>query len=163
MIKFAETFNAYICDGDAITWRHGQWLAAAKVLRDAGSGPPDQEDEGFWPSLDPSDPGYIGPKSKSTLRRRMAAWQRDEWWWCGVEVTLYRLNPGVDPAGRWDEEDLSEVDQGSLWCIGCNYPTFRKRDRPNAYLDTVADDLLREVLHNNLPGLVFDVMEARSK
>lgn len=93
-------------------------------------GAPDERQDGFWPSLDPDDAGYIGNKPKSTLVRHMAhaeqvmqAWKDDEWFYCGVAVTVER--EGVQLTGQYDH---------ALWGIACNYPERNKRRRPNDYL-----------------------------
>jgi hypothetical protein len=161
---FTTDFNRYAMVDDTIECTIAQWTFVAVIRRDDSSGPPDQEHDGFWPSLDPRDDGYIGPKSKSTLRRRMARarqimtdWERDKWFWCGIELCAYHVSDE-------DSEDdlLRNVNRNtSTWCIECNYPTFRKRDRPNAYLRTVANDLLREALASLMHPLQLAVYESR--
>ena len=90
----------------------------------------------------PDGEGYIGNKSKSTLARRMAhaeqvmqAWKDDEWFYCGVAVTVER--EGVRLTGQYDH---------AVWGIECNYPERNKRHRPNAYLAEVASELIGEAM-----------------
>ena len=91
-----------------ITWE--------KVVKpDYDSSPPDIMSDGYWPSKDPSDPGYIGENPKvsyaeqfAAAKRRLRAYDRGEWWYVGVKAratiaikwshgtTTYRLDsPGV--------------------------------------------------------------------
>ncbi|MDE2101393.1 MAG: hypothetical protein KGL39_29365 [Patescibacteria group bacterium] len=134
----------YICDGDAISTapdRDGVFFRAT-VERDDSGDRPDERQEGFWPTLNPADAGYIGPRSKSTLRRAQAraqrimdAWRNDEWWYVGVVIRAYRvLGHAMLETGHVQ----------SLWGIECNYPASERNRHPNAYLTMVANDLLAE-------------------
>lgn len=154
---------------------NGYWLRA-RLLRDDTSGPPDKEQDGFWPSLDPRNDGYIGlnpktglPYSPSTFKRRMARakeimsqWEHGDWWWCGVIVEVYRES---------DDDDYGSgvLGEAALWGIECNWPTGKKR-RPydNSYLWTVANDLIPEALddaetNGRLHPVVAAVLKARIK
>ena len=137
-------FDTYVCEGDTVELEIDGFTLTATVYRDDDSGAPDQEQDGFWPSLDPKDAGYIGPKSKSTLARHIArakevmqAWKDDEWFWCGVAVTVSK-----------DGIQLTDDYAHACWGIGCNYPTFRKSDRANSYLSQFADDYIQEALQD---------------
>lgn len=137
-------FDSYVCEGDTVKIEIDGFTLVATVYRDDDSGAPDTEQDGFWPSLDPNDPGYIGRKSKSTLARHMArakevlqAWKDDEWFWCGVAVTVSK-----------DGIQLTNDYAHALWGIECNYPIFRKRDHPNSYLSQVADEYIEEALQD---------------
>ena len=143
MNHFSSSFDAYACTGDTITAQVEGFTITARVERDDDSGAPDKECEGFWPSLNPRNAGYIGPKSESTLARHMAratevmrAWRKDEWFWCGVVLSISRNGIELDNHAA------------SLWGIECNYPTFTKAQekRSNAYLTEVANDLLSEAV-----------------
>ena len=136
-------FDHYVCDGDTVTLDIDGFTLTATIYRDDGCGAPDERDDGFWPSLDPDDAGYIGNKSKSTLARHMAfaeqvmqAWKDDEWFYCGVAVTVER--EGVQLTGQYDH---------ALWGIECNYPARNKRHRPNDYLAQVASEHIEEALN----------------
>jgi hypothetical protein len=136
-----QGFRDYVCEGDSITCEVDGFEVTATVRYDTNSGAPDREQDGFWPSLDPKDAGWIGPKSKATLARRMAraqavmdAWKNDEWFWCGIVVSVSRN--GIEIDGH----------AASLWGIECNYPVFRRGQRANAYLVEVANELLDEAL-----------------
>ncbi len=67
-----------------ITW-------SMHLEHDDTCGPPDQEQDGYWPSLDPNDAGYIGKASKVELalqyaaaQERMTAWEACGWHYVGV-------------------------------------------------------------------------------
>lgn len=130
-------FDRYVCEGDSVSLEIDGFTVTARIYRDDCSDRPDERQDGFWPSLDPNDAGYIGPKSKSTLARHMAkakaivkAWENDEWFYCGVCLTVEK--EGVQLTGRYDH---------ALWGVECNYP-----GSDNSYLTDVAHDLLDEAL-----------------
>lgn len=132
-------FDSFVCDGDTVTLEIEGFTLTATIYRDDDCSAPDERQDGFWPSLDPNNDGYIGPKSKSTLARHMArarevlrSWQADEWFYVGVAVTVEK--DGVQLTGDYDH---------ALWGIECNYPFGRN---PNHYLSTVADNYIGEAL-----------------
>lgn len=52
---------------------------------------PDEAQDGFWPSSDPDDDGYIGPNGNldeayAEAKARMRAWEDGEWNWVGVRA-----------------------------------------------------------------------------
>ena len=135
-------FDRYVCEGDTVTLDIDGFTLTATIYRDDDDGAPDERDNGFWPSLDPNNAGYIGNKSKSTLARHMAfaeqvmqAWKDDEWFYCGVAVTVER--EGVQLTGQYDH---------AVWGLECNYPERNKRHRPNDYLAQVASEYIGEAL-----------------
>ena len=136
-------FNRYICEGDTVTLDIDGFTLTATIYLDDDLDAPDERDDGFWPSLDPDDAGYIGNKSKSTLARHMAfaeqvmqAWRDGEWFYGSVAVTVER--EGVQLTGRYDH---------AVWGLECNYPERNKRCRPNAYLAEVASELIGEAMN----------------
>lgn len=138
--KFPKAFHKYVCEGDTLAIEHNGISYVAKIVRDDDTESPDKRDDGFWPSLDPESTGYIGPKSKSTLRKHMArakatleAWNKDEWFYCGVMISA-----------SFDDIEL-DANVASLWGIECNYPKYGRHD-PNAYLTEVANELLGEAI-----------------
>ncbi len=146
---FTTDFDRYVCEGDTITCEVDGFTVTARIERDNDMGAPDKEHDGFWSSLDPNDPGYIGKKSQRTLQRRLAferevmrAWEDDEWFWCGVCLTVEKA--GIQLTGDY---------AASLWGIDCNYPTRGKR-RPNTYLREVANELLSDALAEARAALV---------
>lgn len=137
---FKKPFSNYACEGDTITATSGRFTLTARLYRDDCSDAPDERQDGFWPSLDPNDAGYIGPKSQRTLERHkakaveaMPAWRADEWFYCGVAVTV-----------ECEDVQLTAQYANAIWGIECNYPSTRKH--PNEYLLTVANELAEEAL-----------------
>lgn len=173
---FEADMKRYLYPEDEIaTFELGDryWLRA-KLMRDPDGRPPDKHMDGFWPSLDVNDDGWIGlnpktgkPKSRSTWRRHMArakaimkAWEEDDWWWTGVIVEVY-------PFDAWLESDhMGEpLGEAALWGIECNWPTFKKgQPYDNTYLLTVANDLIGEALQDaGVPRLVATVLRTREE
>lgn len=141
---FTTPFGSYVCDHDAIACEVGPLTVRAWTERDDCADRPDERSEGYWPSLDPESAGYIGPKSRRTLARHMTraktvmnAWINDDWDYCGVCVRVYL-----------GDVPLTDKYAHTVWGIERNYPTFNKRDAasPNAYLMTVANELLSDAL-----------------
>ena len=73
---------------------------------------PDERDDGFWPSQDPTAAGYVGAtdfeEQQTKATERMDAWRRGDWQYVGVQAearclvvrhrvgTFYTLrSPGV--------------------------------------------------------------------
>jgi hypothetical protein len=134
---FTKGFNKYACDGDSITCTVEGFDCTATIYHDDCGDRPDERDDGFWPSLDPKSAGYIGEKSKSTLARQtakakevMAAWERDEWWYVGVAVTVSKND--IQLTGRFDH---------ACWGVDCNYP-----GSDNSYLMDIANEELGSAL-----------------
>jgi hypothetical protein len=64
-------------------------------------------------------------------RKIIAAWEADEWFYCGIVVTVFR--EGV------------KLGEAHLWGIEANFP-FGKQKTRHAYHLTVANELLDEAL-----------------
>ena len=136
-MAFGETFDSYVCEGDIITAQVDGYTVTARVVRDDSPDAPDQRQDGFWPTLDPQDTGYIGAgKTDADLEQAMAkakavmdAWEADEWFYCGIVVRVSRAGITLDDHAA------------SLWGIEANYP-----DSDNAYLTEVARELVPEAL-----------------
>ncbi len=141
-MAFTTGFDTYVCAGDTISCHVDGFDVTARVHYDDDTTPPDERCDGFWPSLDPKSDGWIGAKSKRTLERRtaearevMRSWKADEWFYCGVALTVSRN--GVTLTNEFSH---------ALWGVEANYPQQRKGAAPNAYLREVANDLLDEAL-----------------
>ena len=136
-MSFRERFDTYVCEGDTVTTEANGYTVTARILRDDCPDAPDQRQDGFWPSLDPHDAGFIGAGRSqddldtATARARaiMDAWEQDEWFYCGVVLAVSRGGVVLDDHAA------------SLWGIEANYP-----DSDNAYLSEVAEELLPEAL-----------------
>ena len=136
-MSFKSEFGTFVCEGDSISCDVDGLHCVATLYRDDCCDAPDERDDGFWPSLDPNDAGWIGPKSKRTLARHAAkvqavmdAWKRDEWHYFGVAVVIYK-----------SEVQLTSKYGNALWGIAGNYP-----GADNSYLRCVANELLPEAL-----------------
>lgn len=131
---FTKSFDKYVCEGDYIECTVGDFECRATVYRDECSNKPDERDDGFWPSKDKKAAGYVLPKNYEAemvkAKRVMAAWEADEWFYCGIAITVTKC--GVHPNGKYGV---------ALWGVEANYP-----DSDNAYLLEVANELLGEAI-----------------
>lgn len=137
-VKFTESFQDYVCEGDSIACRHGALYITAKLYRDDLTVEPCQDkpnelDEGFWPVRGDyqSDRGY--QRAYNRAKRIMEAWKNDEWHYYGIAVTI-----------QCGGLELVEKFQHAVWGVEGNYPSGRKHR--NAYLTTVANELLCEAM-----------------
>lgn len=136
-MSFTETFDAYVCLGDSITCEVQGYTVEARICHDDTGGRPDQRQDGFWPSLDRNEAGFIGDgktiddfaREQAKAQAIMDAWKNNNWFYCGVILSV-------------KIEDVDITDHGaSLWGIEANYP-----DSENDYLTEVANELLDEAL-----------------
>jgi hypothetical protein len=139
---FTKEFDSYVCEGDSITCTVAGFDCRATLYRDDCRDRPDESDCGFWPSLDPTKAGYIGPKSRHALARAtakaqriMEAWQNDEWHYFGVAITVSKN--GVELTSEYGN---------ALWGIEGNWPGYRKGRNPNKYFRQVANELLPDAI-----------------
>ncbi|HEY4356013.1 MAG TPA: hypothetical protein VGN16_09720 [Acidobacteriaceae bacterium] len=142
---FLTNFNQYACEGDTLTAQHEGFTLTATIYRDEDATKPDERQDGFWPSLDPKDAGFIGEgKTQSDLRFAYAAaetvmneWKADNWFYVGVAVTVSRAD--IQLTGKYGN---------ALWGIECNYPRCSETMLAlrNSYLGDVADELAEETL-----------------
>lgn len=145
---FIQHFDKFACHGDSISCEKDGFTITATIYRDDSSDAPDQRDEGFWPSKNPDDCGYIGENPATSYddqmkraKEIMEAWKDDEWFYCGIVLSVSKN--GV----------MLEKHAASCWGIECNYPINPNETRenmpgsfPNYYLNEVANDLLSEAL-----------------
>lgn len=131
---FSKSFGKYVCEGDTITATVDGFDVVATVYRDDCGDAPDERQDGFWPSLDSKSAGFVYPENfeaeHAKAERVMRAWRNDEWFYCGIDVTVSRN--GVPLTDRY---------ANALWGIEANYP-----DTANEYLLTVANELLPEAI-----------------
>lgn len=140
--QFTSSFDNYACEGDTIEASVNGFDITARLVRDDTPDAPDERQDGYWPSLDKNDPGYIGERDAQEFSRQMdrakavmEAWKNDEWFYCGVALSISRNGVCLDDHAA------------SLWGIECNYPKDETRDyEPNSYLTEVANELLSEAL-----------------
>lgn len=138
---FTQRFAGYAFPGDSISCEVDGFVVTAILEHDPDAGPPDEAYDGFWPSLDPQDCGYIGDgMTEEDLRRETAraqiildSWRLDRWFYCGVRLSVAKAGVTLDDSAA------------SLWGIECNFPE-RDGGTDNGYLQEVANDLLPEAL-----------------
>ena len=136
-MAFIERFDSYVCEGDTITAQVDSYAITARVVRDDTPDAPDQRQDGYWPTLDPQDAGYIGAgktdadleAAKAQAKAVMDAWEADEWFYCGIVVCVSRAGITLDEHAA------------SLWGIEANHP-----GSDNAYLTEVARELVPAAL-----------------
>ncbi|WP_206741503.1 hypothetical protein, partial [Hyphomonas chukchiensis] len=96
-MAFRERFDRYVCEGDSIDCEIDGFRVTARIVRDDCPDAPDKRQDGFWPSLYINDPGFIGPgnnfrarlaKAQAEAEAVMEAWRKDEWFYCGVVLTI---------------------------------------------------------------------------
>jgi hypothetical protein len=136
---FTQQFGKFVCEGDTITCvvetLNGIFDVTATVYRDDCADPPYERQDGFWPSRDPKNAGYVkGEKAyceaQALAERVLDAWNNDEWFYCGIAVTVSKN--GIELTGRYNN---------ALWGIEANYP-----DSDNSYLTEVANELISEAV-----------------
>lgn len=137
-MSFTEHFDSFVCEGDCISCEAGGLRVVARIVRDDCPDAPDERQDGFWPSEHIGDPGFIGPgpnwrqrlaEAKATAEAIMEAWRKDEWFYCGIVLSVSR------------EEIVLCEHAASLWGVEANYP-----GSDNSYLTEVANELLPEAL-----------------
>ena len=135
---FTEPFSSFVCPGDTITFETEGFTVSARIVPDDCPDPPDQREDGFWPSLYRDAPGFIGPgpnhrqrfsEAQAKAEALMEGWRKGEWFYCGIVLSVSL--DGVELAPH----------AASLWGIEANYP-----ETDNSYLTEVAGDLLPEAL-----------------
>lgn len=110
-------------------------LYTAKIYRDDDCKAPDEEQDGFWPSLDPNADGYIGSDPARSFEVQqagceavMARYRAGKMIHCGVAVTASKA--GVELTREYDH---------ALWRVDINWPWGN-----NDYLTEVANELLAD-------------------
>jgi len=135
---FTERFSSFVCPGDVITCQTEGFTVSARIIPDDCPDPPDQRQDGFWPSLYKDAPGFIGPgnnfrarfaKAQAEAEAIMEGWRKGDWFYCGIILSVSL--DGVELAPH----------AASLWGVEANYP-----DTDNSYLTEVAANLLPEAL-----------------
>tara|TARA_R110001599_G_scaffold28580_1_gene98681 strand:+ start:151 stop:759 length:609 start_codon:yes stop_codon:yes gene_type:complete len=98
-MAFRERFDRYVCEGDSIAVEIDGFRVTARIVRDDCPDSPDERQDGFWPSLNIGDPGFIGPgnnfrerltKAQADAEAVMDAWRKDEWFYCGIVLAIER-------------------------------------------------------------------------
>lgn len=120
-----ESFGKYVIPGDTITWKDGPFTLEARIEQDSETRPDD------FDGMDPKD---------------VAAWNRDEWFYCGITVSV--VDDGADYSALDAYADREHIIQKryrgcseSLWGIEANYP-----GTDNSYLTQTAHELGEQVV-----------------
>lgn len=119
---FTQSFDKYVCEGDAISTNYEGFDFVATVYRDTDY----RIDDDDCHNPDQSVTGCNDEQFERLLSARKA-WFNDEWFYCGIVLSAYKNGILID-------DHIA-----SLWGIECNYP-----DSDNSYLLKVANDLLDE-------------------
>lgn len=122
--QFTKPFGAYVCEGDSIRCEANGFTVTARIVRDPDSRIDDDDSH----NPDQSVTGCDDEQQKTLLANRKA-WENDEWFYCGVVLSVERNGITLDKRAA------------SLWAIEANYP-----GSDNAYLLDVANELLPEAL-----------------
>ena len=85
--------------------------------------------DGWGPSQGEDTPGQRAARAVEADFQALRAWCRDEWWYCGLVLSVYRAGVALDEHAA------------SLWRIDLNHP-----QGDNGYLTVVANELLDEAL-----------------
>ena len=137
-MTFTQKFDNFVCIGDTIACTVDGYTVTARISQDETQDAPDERQDGFWPSLYKDDAGFIGAgngwrdrfdTAQARAEKVMAAWKNDEWYYCGVILSVAVDGLTLDRFAA------------SLWGIEANYP-----DSDNAYLTEVANELLPEAI-----------------
>jgi len=135
---FTERFSSFVCPGDVITCEIEGFTVSARIIPDDCPDPPDQRQDGFWPSLYKDAPGFIGPgnnfrarfaDAQATAEAIMEGWRKGEWFYCGIVLSV--SVDGVELAPH----------AASLFGLEANYP-----ETDNSYLTEVAENLLPDAI-----------------
>lgn len=130
-------FSSRVDEGDSVSVTIDGITLTATVYRDDCTDKPDERQDGFWPSLDPNDAGYIGDKTKAELavetafaEKVMRKFKAGDMFYVGVAVTASKA--GFTLTGRYEH---------ALWGVECNYPSREANGRAdNSYLTECIQD-----------------------
>jgi hypothetical protein len=123
--RFSSSFDEYVCEGDTITAEIDGFTVIARIERD--------EDSHIDDDCHDTDQDVTGcdDEQQAKLLSARKAWQNDEWFYCGIVLSVSRRGVMLD-------EHAS-----SLWSIEANYP-----ESNNGYLTEVANELIEEAIES---------------
>ncbi len=136
-MSFTEKFRDYVCVGDSISCTIGDYTITARLEGDENGERPDERQDGFWPSFDRNEDGFIGDgkiiadfaAEQENSKSIMETWERDEWFYCGVILSV-----------KIEDIELTRH-ATSLWGLEANF-----LDTKNENLTQTANELLPEAL-----------------
>jgi hypothetical protein len=124
----------------------------ATIHRDDDSGRPGDNDEGFWPSLDRSAPGWIGDNPPKPYEQQMAEceaviarWKAGKMVYCGIVLSARKAHASLIPAYEC-----------ALWGLDINWP-----HGDNGHLLETANELLRDAVLTAEAALAKAIESAR--
>lgn len=124
MNDFTRNFDQYTCIGDSIECEIDGYTVTARIEFDQDY----KIDDDDCHNPDQAVTGCDDEQFARLLKNR-EAWFNDEWFYCGVVLSVSRAGVTLDDHAA------------SLWGIECNYP-----DGDNSYLREVANELLPEAI-----------------
>lgn len=123
------------------------------IEEDTTHGRPDEDDEGFWPSLDPKAPGYVGKNPKvpfdaqmAQAKNRMREFEDGEWSYIAVRARAFVQIP----IGGTSVVNYTITSPG-LWGIESD---------SSAYLDEVFEEEKAQLIEHLKLFSDFEVKEA---
>ena len=133
-IQFKEKFRRYVCGGDSISLDIDNITITATIWHDLDHGPPDKEDEGFFPSRNKESPWYVPPEEFEEAHKKacilLEQYHDREWGYFWMEMSIYIGESLID-------NNLDSM--GGLWG---NHP----KDPTNSFLQDTANELLPEAV-----------------
>ena len=122
---YTDKFDAFVCQDDSITVDVDGFTATARIEYDETYNIDDDDCH----NTDQTITGCNDKQFKELLSNRQA-WFNDEWFYCGVVISVSR-------------NGIKLTDWDALWGIEANYPTGN-----NDYLTEVANELLSDAIDN---------------
>jgi hypothetical protein len=119
---FKTAFDSYACAGDTITGTLAGYDLTARIEYDNDA----RIDDDDCHNIDQDVTG-CNDKQQENLMAARRAWRNDEWFYCGIVLSVSRNGILIDEHAA------------SLWGVECNYP-----GSDNAYLLDVANELAGE-------------------
>lgn len=137
MTRF-PSFAPFVRIGDYVQLEIGSYSVMARIEQDDCPDAPDQRQEGFWPSLDRKNAGFIGEDrtisdyaaAQSRAEAVIQGWRDGDWFYCGIVLSVACNDVILAPYAA------------SLWGIEANHPL----GDGNVYLCDAANTLLDEAM-----------------
>jgi len=135
---FTTRFSSFVCPGDVITCETGGFTVSARIVPDDCPDPPDQRQDGFWPSLYREAPGFIGPgnnfrerfaQAQAEAEAVMEGWRKGDWFYAGVVLSVSLEGVELAPQAT------------SLWGLEANYPGSENEALTQAAIALLPDAL----------------------
>ncbi len=145
-LKFKERFGHWVTPNDSICVMVDKLKLVARIEQDDDNTPPDERQDGFWPSKNKNDVGFVGKDNLPQFynydlhaHKVMDAFKADKWFY-GVMV--------VDVYIRGSNDILLKESAAVLGGLEVNYPkiSWKKSVEPNDYLNDIANDLLDDAI-----------------